>query len=130
MPSTENDRFAKTLRFKTLVQRPDFAEVEAFVEDAFLNGVDIAHGGFLFTLCDYALALAANTDERVAISSSGAIEYVNPVPPHTKLVAVCNMLAGTNKSGYYETKVFDADRKTLFCIFHSRAVYKPVLKSR
>ena len=127
MPSTENDRFAKTLRFKTLAQRPDFAEVEAFVEDA-LNGVDIAHGGFLFTLCDYALALAANTDERIAISSSGAIEYVNPVPPHTKLVAVCNMLAGTNKSGYYETKVFDADRKTLFCIFHSRAVYKPISK--
>ena len=129
MPSTENDRFAKTLRFKTLAQRPDFAEVEAFVEDAFLNGVDIAHGGFLFTLCDYALALAANTDERIAISSSGAIEYVNPVPPHTKLIAVCNILAGAGKSGYYETKVFDADRKNLFCIFHSRAIYKPVSKS-
>lgn len=128
MPSTENDRFAKTLRFKTLVQRKDFAEVEAFVEDDFLNGVDIAHGGFLFTLCDYALALAANTDERIAISSSGAIEYITPVPPRAKLVAVCSIIAGAGKSGYYETKVFDADRKTLFCIFHSRAVYKPISK--
>ncbi len=125
MPNTDNDRLAKTLKFKILTQRKDFAEVEAVVEDAFLNGVDIAHGGFLFSLCDYTLALAANTDERIAISSSGTIEYINAVPPNTELVAVCNLLVGAKKSGYYEVKVYDKLRENVFCIFHSRAIYKP-----
>lgn len=127
MPNTDNDRLAKTLHFKKLLQRQDFAEVEACVEDDFLNGVNIAHGGFLFSLCDYTLALAANTNERIAISSSGAIEYINPVPPNTELFAVCTLLVGNKKSGCYEVKIFDkSNREIVYCIFHSRAIYKPI----
>ena len=122
----DNDRLARTLKFIKREQRQDFAEVEAFVEDDFLNGIDLAHGGFLFSLCDYTLALAANTPERMAISSSGAIEFVNPVPPRSKLIAQCSLLCGAKKSGYYETRVYNEAKDTIFCVFHSRAIYKPI----
>ena len=124
--NTENDRLAKTLKFQKITQRQDFAEVAALVEDAFLNGIDLAHGGFLFSLCDYTVALAANTPERKAISSSAAIEFVNPVPPQTKLLATCTLICAAPKSGYYETRVCDESGKTTYCVFHSRAIYKPI----
>ena len=124
--NTDNDRLAKTLRFRKIRQEPDFAQAQAAADDEFLNGINLAHGGFLYSLCDYTLALAANTGERAAISSSGAIEYIKPVPPQTRVLAECKKLSGSAKSGYYETTVFNEDKTEIFCIFHARAIYKPV----
>lgn len=66
MANTDNDKFAKKLALETLENSFGSARVRAVARAEFLNGVDIAHGGFLFTVADFASALAVNTDERVA----------------------------------------------------------------
>ena len=52
MPNTDNDRFAKELGFRVVSTSKDTAVVVANVKERFLNGVNIAHGGFIFSLCD------------------------------------------------------------------------------
>ena len=49
MPNTDNDRFAKELGFRVVSTSVESASVVANVQERFLNGVDIAHGGFIFT---------------------------------------------------------------------------------
>ena len=125
MINTDNDRLAKTLKFKIVKQQKDFAEVEAVAQEAFLNGVDIAHGGFLFSLADYASALASNTQERVAISSGASIDFIEPVFPDSEIVAVAEILAGNAKTGVYQVRITDKQtRQKNFALFRSRVVYK------
>ncbi len=124
MTNTDSDKFARTLAFKPLVQRAGYAEVSAEISPETLNGVGIAHGGFLFSLCDYASALAANTPERLAISSGASIDYIDPVPAGTSVVAVASADAENGKSGVYKVVITDSAREKIFAVFRGRLIYK------
>ena len=125
MINTDNDRLARTLNFKIVKQQKDFAEVEAVAQEAFLNGVDIAHGGFLFSLADYASALASNTKERIAISSGASIDFIEPVLPDSEIVAIAEILADNAKTGVYQVRITDKQtRQKNFALFRSRVIYK------
>ncbi|MBO5254215.1 MAG: hotdog fold thioesterase [Opitutales bacterium] len=125
MPNTDNDRFAKELGFRIVNSSKDSATIVASVQDRFLNGVDIAHGGFIFSLCDYAVAVAANTDERIAISSSASVDYIEPIMPNREVIAKVYPIVVTQKSGVYDVIVSsneNLDKK--YAIFHCRMIYK------
>lgn len=126
MINTDRDRLARTLNFNVAFQRVDCAEVSARADEPFLNGVDIAHGGFLFALCDYASALASNTQSRAAITSASSIDFIEPVLPGTEILAVAELVAATPKTGVYRAFVTDAaTRSKRFAVFNTRVVYKP-----
>ena len=125
MINTQNDRLAKTLNLLAITQRDGFAEVEAVAEEAFLNGVDIAHGGFLFSLCDYASALASNTENRIAISSGASIDYLEPVSPNESIIAVAELISANAKTGVYQVYITDKSTRTKrFALFRSRVIFK------
>ncbi len=127
MTNTDNDKFARALAFKPLVQRAGYAEVSAEISPETLNGVGIAHGGFLFSLSDYASALAANTPERLAISSGASIDYIEPVPAGASIVAVASVDAENAKSGVYKVVITDSRREKIFAVFRGRLIYKKPL---
>jgi len=125
MINTDRDRLAKTLGFSVLSQREDFAEVSAQVREEFLNGVGIAHGGFLFSICDYAAALAANTPTRTAITSASTIDFIAPALPNSKITARAELSAATPKTGVYRVSVFDSENPSkIYAVYGARAVYK------
>lgn len=124
MPNTDFDKFAKTLRFKVEAAEPDFAKASALADAEFLNGVDIAHGGFLFSLADYATAVAANGGGRTAVSSSSSIEYMAPCPKGAEIVANAKIVAGNAKTALYQCIVGSADGSATYCVFTSRMVFK------
>lgn len=124
MANTDNDRFAKTLKFKVLENRFGFSRIRGVVEDSCLNGVDIAHGGWLFSLADFALALATNTEERVAVSSASAIDYVNPCPPNAVVIAEAKMIFSNPKTAICDVELKSEDSATLYAVFHSRVIFK------
>ncbi|MBE6414085.1 MAG: hotdog fold thioesterase [Verrucomicrobiaceae bacterium] len=127
MPNTDNDRFAKELGFRVVSTSVESASVVANVQERFLNGVDIAHGGFIFTLCDYAVAVASNTDERIAISSGATIDYIEPIPPNCEVCANVKPIVITQKSGVYNVVISaseNPDKK--FAVFSCRMIFKAV----
>ena len=124
MPNTDNDRLAVTLKFEKLESGDGRARVSAKVEEPFMNGVDIAHGGFLFALADYAVALASNTENRVAITSSANMNFISPAPLGAKLIAETKIVAETPKSGVYGTIIRDSETGNVYSTLESRIVYK------
>ncbi len=124
MPNTDNDRLAKTLGFKIVESSFGLAKASAITKDEFLNGVNIAHGGFLFSLADYAAALASNADGRVAISSGASINYLSPCPAEENVLATAKISYSDAKTALCDVTITSENTGTVFAIFQSRMIFK------
>lgn len=125
MSADLNDRFAKFNNFRVLSRSDGFAEVQATPDENSLNGANVVHGGYLFTLADYALALASNTDKRLALSASASISYLLPCPLNDPLTASAKCIAQTPRGGMYDVFITGESGK-IYSVFHARAAYKPI----
>ncbi len=125
MSADLNDRFAKLNKFKVLSRSEGLAEVGACPDVTALNGADVVHGGYLFALADYALALASNTDDRLALSASATISYLLPCSIGDPLTARAECIAKTERGGMYDVFIRGKSGKT-YAVFHARAAYKPI----
>ena len=72
----KKDRFAAHNDITLLEIRPGYAKAELIISDKHLNGVDITHGGAIFTLADLAFAVASNSHGTVAVGVSATISYL------------------------------------------------------
>ncbi len=64
----------------TLVEcAPGRAVMQMVVKPLHLNGHQICHGGFIFTLCDSTFAFACNSHNKVTLAAGCSIEYLKPV---------------------------------------------------
>jgi len=72
----KNDRFAKHSGVELLDVSPGYAKTKMEVQDRHLNGVDVVHGGAIFTLADLAFAAASNSHGTVAVAINASIWYV------------------------------------------------------
>lgn len=124
MPNTDNDRLAKTLQFETLESKFGNARVRAIAKDEFLNGVNIAHGGFLFSLADFASALATNTNERVAISSCASMNFLSPCPQNEVVIAEAKITYSDIKTALVDVSVSSENSGAIFAMFQSRVIFK------
>ena len=124
MPNTDFDKLAQTLKFKKAESSPGKAVVHACAEEAFLNGVGIAHGGFLFALADYASALAVNTDSIVAVRSNSVINFINPCPRETEIVAKACVSYQNAKTAMCNVEISNIDASLTYASFQSRFIIK------
>ena len=63
-------------------------------------------GGVLFTLGDFAFAVAANTPDKLTMTSNACINYLTQ-PKDKKVVAECICLKNGRTTCYYETRITD-----------------------
>lgn len=124
MPSTDFDRFARTLGFEVAESGNGFAKVSGRAREEFLNGVGIAHGGFLFSLADYASAIASNTDSVVAVTSNSSINYLSPCPSGEIVVATARISYMNAKTGVCDVQVASQDSSVLYAVYQSRVIVR------
>jgi len=103
------DRFAAWTGIQIEEVRHDYAKVSLVIEQKHLNGVDIAQGGVLFTLADYAFALASNTGEKVAVGIEASISFMKPTPEGGKLFAVAKKLFSSKSLASFLVTVTNQD---------------------
>jgi acyl-CoA thioesterase len=72
----KNDRFAKHSSIELIDVSPGYAKTRMEVQDRHLNGVDLVHGGAIFTLADLAFAAASNSHGTVAVAINASIWFV------------------------------------------------------
>ena len=63
-------------------------------------------GGAVFTLADFALAIASNVGAPPSVSVSSAIDYMS-ASRGTRLIATCNADKSGRRLGFYTTDVTD-----------------------
>lgn len=124
MLNTDNDTFAKTLEFEVLENRFGYARARGKAKAKFLNGLGIAHGGFLFSLADFALALAANTETQSAVSASASINYISPCPADAVITAEARLAYADKKTGLFDVRIYEHSPEKPLAIFQARAIFK------
>ncbi len=70
------------------------------------NAMGGVMGGAIFTLADYALAVASNYNEPASVSVSNTIEFISPAKG-SRLVATCDVDKSGRSLGFYTVEVTD-----------------------
>ena len=95
-----NDRVAMNFGCEIVEADNIHSVVTIDVDERHLNGNNCVQGGVLFTLADFACAVAANADELAFVSADGNISYFS---------------AGTGKKLIAEAKVIRRGKTLVFC---------------
>ncbi len=118
----QNDLFAKHCGIELLEAKPGWSQAKMQIQPFHLNGAKTVHGGAIFTLADFAFAVAANGQGQLALAISTNTSFVKAAYDGT-LYAEAQELSINKKLGTYEVRITD-DQKQLIAQFHGTAFRK------
>ncbi|MBE6473870.1 MAG: PaaI family thioesterase [Coriobacteriaceae bacterium] len=101
------DRFAtEACGCRVVEAERGHAVCEFDIADAHLNAMGNVMGGALFTLADFALAIACNIGEEPTMGVSNSIQFLN-VAKGSTLIATCDVDKSGRNLGFYTVDVVD-----------------------
>jgi acyl-CoA thioesterase len=92
---------------------PGYAELTMAVRADMLNGHDICHGGFIFTLADSAFAYACNSYNLSTVASGCAIEFTASARAGDVLTARAHERQLAGRTGVYDVEVANQRGETI-----------------
>jgi acyl-CoA thioesterase len=116
------DRFASTNGVELVELRRGFAKAQMKVEERHLNAVGIVQGGAIFTLADFAFAVACNSAGQIAIAVNTNLSFVKATRSGT-LYAEAEEIARSRKLSTCAVRVID-DSGELIAVFQGTAYIK------
>ncbi|MEO6412268.1 MAG: hydroxyphenylacetyl-CoA thioesterase PaaI [Pedococcus sp.] len=99
----------------------DHAVLRMTVTEAMVNGHDIAHGGFIFTLADSTFALACNSRGTLTVAAGADITFVTSARRGDVLVADGRVRATYGRSGITDVTVTRESDGALVAEFRGRS---------
>jgi acyl-CoA thioesterase len=84
---------------------PGHAVLRMLVKPLHLNGHQICHGGFIFTLADTTFAFACNSHNKVAVAAGCSIEFLKSGQLGDMLTCVGQEQTLTGRHGIYDMRV-------------------------
>ncbi|MEO7159792.1 MAG: hydroxyphenylacetyl-CoA thioesterase PaaI [Polaromonas sp.] len=107
------DRATNALAMQLLGVKPGYAMVSMPVRADMLNGHDICHGGYLFTLADSAFAYACNSYNQNTVASACHIDFLAPAREGDILQAEAVERSLSGRTGVYDVTVRTRAGKTI-----------------
>jgi acyl-CoA thioesterase len=118
----EEDDASKGLGMKIVEVKPGQATLSMTVQPHMVNGHQIAHGGFIFTLADSAFAFACNSHNQKAVAAQGDISFIRPGKLGDVLVATAREVSRSGRSGIYDVRVTAGSEVIAEFRGHSRTI--------
>jgi acyl-CoA thioesterase len=118
----KDDDASSGLGMKIVDIGPGRATLSMSVQPHMVNGQRIAHGGFIFTLADSAMAFACNSHNEKAVAAHGAITFLRPGKLGDTLVATAREVLRSGRSGIYDVRVTSGDEVIAEFRGHSRTI--------
>jgi len=106
------DRFAALCGVKIVKAEPGYALVEMEVEDKHLNAAGLVQGGAIFTMADFAFAVASNAEGQVTLSVNANITYYKSATGK-KLTAEALAVAEGNRITGFNVDVRDENQELI-----------------
>jgi len=100
-----DDSASKGLGMQLVSVAPGRAVLTMTISDKMVNGHNIAHGGFIFTLADSAFAFACNTYNQRAVAQHCAVTFIAPGKLGDRLTAHAVEQQRFGRSGIYDITV-------------------------
>lgn len=117
------DQFAAHCGIELLEVSTGRAKVRMKVEEHHLNGLRTVHGGAIFTLADFAFAVACNSHGTVSVALNASIAFVKAALPGMTLYAEAKEISVSPKIGTYDIRI-TSDKGDLIATFHGLAYRK------
>ena len=109
----ERDAAAQSLGITIDEVGPGYARLSMRVVATMINGHDIVHGGFIFTLADTAFAYACNSHDENNVALNATISFAKAARTGTILVAVARERSRAARTGVYDVEVTSTDGKAI-----------------
>jgi len=119
---SENDRFAKQIGIELVEVSKGRAKAKMKIKDIHLNAVNTVHGGAIFSLADYAFAIAANTHGNISVALNVNISFLKAVSEGT-LFAEAEEVSINPKIATYSIRVLN-EHNELIATFQGMAYRK------
>lgn len=118
----KGDKLANYLGIELTSASKGKAIAKMMVKEEHLNSIGTVHGGAIFTLADFAFAVAANSHGRVTVAINANISFMKAVT-HGILTAVSSEVSLNPKIGSYTVNICN-DEGELIAIFQGLAYRK------
>ncbi|MBF0570314.1 MAG: hotdog fold thioesterase [Candidatus Omnitrophica bacterium] len=96
------DRFAKHLHAEIVEVVNGRAKAKLKIREDYLNGLDTAHGGVIFSLVDYTFALAANNQEETGFAINSSINFIKSAALGDEIFADVKEISRSRRLGMYQ----------------------------
>ena len=115
-----NDQASRALGIAIEVLAAGEVKAHMTVRADMVNGHDICHGGFIFTLADSAFAFACNAYNEVAVAATASIEFLAPGRLGDGLTAHARERQRGRRGGLYDVDVHNQEGR-LVAVFRGRS---------
>ena len=115
-----DDRSSGNLGMDIHIVEPGVAEVSMTVTPLMVNGHDVCHGGYIFTLADSAFAFACNCYDEVTVAAGASIDFLAAARLGDKLSAIAREAHRGLRLGTYDVEVRNQDDR-LIALFRGRS---------
>lgn len=116
-----DDRASRALGMEATTIESDHAVVRMAITEAMVNGHDIAHGGYLFTLADSTFALVCNSGGALTVAAGADITFIASARLGDVLVAEGRTRAAYGRSGLTDVTVTRESDGALIAEFRGRS---------
>ena len=98
--NTERDKFARSIGVQVIEALPERAVCKLEINENHLNGLGLVNGGVLFTIADYAMAVAANANGSQTVTLNSTIDFIKSAKEGTLLAVAIPIKTGRTISRY------------------------------
>lgn len=104
---------SQTMGMDLLYCKPGTASMRMTVQDKHLNGHQMCHGGFIFTLADSTFAFACNSHNKATVASAASIEFLKPAHLGDVLTCVGEEQIMSGRHGVYDMTVRNQNNQVI-----------------
>lgn len=115
------DQASRGLGMECVLLEAEHAIVRMPIAAAMVNGHEIAHGGFIFTLADSAFALSCNSRGPVTVAAGADISFILPAHLGDVLLAEARERAAYGRNGITDVSVTRESDGLLVAEFRGRS---------
>jgi acyl-CoA thioesterase len=109
----ESDSATKHVGIKLDQIGPGFAKMSMKVRSYHLNGHNICHGGFIFTLADSTFAFACNSYNELTVAQFNTINFIEIAEVGELLIATAEETNKRGRTGIYDVRVIGSDNRVI-----------------
>lgn len=90
----------------------NYAKVSLKIDDCHKNALGHVMGGVMFTLADFAFAVATNLDGKTTVTLTSQISYLS-IPKGERLIAETRLIKDGSRNCFYEIVITDETEKLI-----------------
>ncbi|MCF7817768.1 MAG: hotdog fold thioesterase [Kiritimatiellales bacterium] len=113
----KNDRFSDAIGIERVFCKDGYWTTRLTVAEIHLNGLGVAQGGALFTLADYAFAIASNSDGRTSTGLQTTMAFISPAQLGDTVIAHIREISRRKTISMYEIELRNEQTDQLIALF-------------